>query len=119
MGYDLSGGFNVHIEDWPYALDLARLFGWNQRGTLAPDDVFYDKDGNISGRFTNPPEEWGGDYLSNDDQWVDGPDALGLSQALSRALAGYKFESDDQRAMVEDLARYVADRFGKGGFGIR
>jgi len=61
---------------WTKALELARLYGWQAKGTRPPSDLnFYELNA-----------EWHGTYLTNDGQTVKTEDAYWLAAALQKAL---------------------------------
>ncbi len=114
MGYDLigHGGATYNVDTWPRLLDIARAFGWEPQGTVAPT---YEKG------------ECCGTYITNDGQLVTDEDAKALGLALYRALdavtSGKELikeqsqafrELNDSLAVVRDLADYAI----MGGFAI-
>jgi hypothetical protein len=82
MSYDL---FNQSTEisrkfsrqSWVKALELARSYGWQPRGTCPP--ALYD--------FRALDAEWSGTYMTNDGQVVKAEDARLLAAALEQSLA--------------------------------
>ena len=80
MGMDFSGAggaFSMHCGSWCKALQLARQYGWQPAGTVAPD----------YGPEYPPLTDWNGEYVSNSYQEVTDSDAKNLADALDRALA--------------------------------
>jgi hypothetical protein len=75
MGYDLhsSSGSETRWTQiyWSRILELAEKYGWQSKGTSAPKDY--------SGN-------WSGDYWHNSGQIVDSDDAMGIANALEKAL---------------------------------
>ncbi len=63
-------------QTWAKALELARLYGWQPRGTQPP--ALFD--------FYALNAEWNGTYLTNDGQVVQAEDARALAAALERSL---------------------------------
>jgi hypothetical protein len=61
---------------WTKALELARLYGWQSKGTCPPPGLnFYELNA-----------DWHGTYLTNDGQMVKTEDAFLLAAALEKAL---------------------------------
>jgi hypothetical protein len=63
-------------QSWAKALELARSYGWQPKGTRAPHA--YD--------LYQLNAEWDGRYLTNDGQIVKAEDAYSLAAALERSL---------------------------------
>lgn len=63
-------------QSWAKALELARSYGWQPRGTQAPPGM----------DFFQLEAEWNGTYMTNDGQVVKAEDAHSLAAALERAL---------------------------------
>jgi len=63
-------------QSWTKALELARLYGWQPKGTYPP--LEYD--------FRLLNADWNGTYLTNDGQLVKAEDASSLAFALERSL---------------------------------
>lgn len=81
MGYDLVNqsteiSRKLSRQSWAKALELARSYGWQPRGTRPP--ALYD--------FRALGAEWSGSYLTNDGQIVKAEDARLLAAALERSL---------------------------------
>ena len=97
---------------WAKALELARLYGWQPKGTRPPPDLnFYELNA-----------DWHGTYLTNDGQIVRAEDAFLLAAALEKSLEhisdaniqidwsfAFRVEDDlpewlspDERAMMEE-----------------
>jgi hypothetical protein len=97
---------------WTKALELARLYGWQSKGTRPPSGLnFYELNA-----------DWHGTYLTNDGQTVKAKDAFLLAAALEKALdhiadinPGIKWDpelwveddlpewlSPDERDLIED-----------------
>jgi len=94
MGFDLTSEtgaeFRLGGVGWTFYLNLAERYGWSPAGTLPPD--------------SSRPEEWPGNYDSNEGQRVTGADAAALATALQAALA------DPNRLVVEaSLARELSE----------
>lgn len=81
MSFDLtrSDGAWLSLPNvyWSAALHLARLNGWQPRGTLAPD----------LGPEFEPCTNWDGGYGTNDFQRMTPEDAGSMARALEAALA--------------------------------
>jgi hypothetical protein len=61
---------------WTKALELARLYGWQSKGTRPPPGLnFYELNA-----------DWHGTYLTNDGQTVKAEDAFLLAAALEKSL---------------------------------
>ena len=61
---------------WTKALELARLYGWQPKGTHPPSHLnFYELNA-----------DWHGTYLTNDGQLVKTEDAFLLAAALEKSL---------------------------------
>ena len=61
---------------WTKALELARRYGWQSKGTRPPPGLnFYELNA-----------DWHGTYLTNDGQTVKTEDAFALAHALHKAL---------------------------------
>jgi len=63
-------------QSWVKALELARLCGWQPKGTYPPS--IYD--------FHSLNAEWHGSYLTNESQTVTAEDALSLANTLEKSL---------------------------------
>jgi len=63
-------------QSWAKALELARLYGWQPKGTHTPLEHDF--------RLLNV--DWNGTYLTNDGQLVKAEDAFSLAFALERSL---------------------------------
>lgn len=84
MGYDLRGkkrNFHYTIHSFPKVLRLAIKYGWEPMGTLNPD--VRDADGQIISFIK--PEDWDGNYTTNDWQFVTEDDVKNLANALKKA----------------------------------
>ena len=79
---------------WEFYLALARTYGWEGQGTVAPDGV--------------PSEEWEGAYNSNDGQRVTPGDAVEMASALERVLAD-PARQDRQREVIREIGREVRE----------
>ncbi len=84
MGMDLhgAGGYaRCSGLEWIKVLQLAHEYGWESLGT--------EMDGWINsetGELIEPPDDWDGNYTSNDTQWVTEEDASRIADALEDAL---------------------------------
>ena len=79
-----NGGYlNLRHSDWRDILDLAEMFGWNRKGTVAPRDLDRDESG-----------EWPGCYNSNDFQVIHQDDAFEMSMALKRGMLALDDQSN-------------------------
>jgi hypothetical protein len=90
-------------QSWAKALELARLYGWQPRGTCTPR-VY------ASYRLE---AEWNGTYLTNDGQIVLAEDAYFLAAALERALDDISDERPEmdwnvQSWREDDLPEWLA-----------
>ena len=105
MGFDFTSetGTTEQIRGggWSLLLYAAESYGWLKLGTLPPEGV--------------KPEEWEGDYATNDGQSVRASDAVALAEAWERLLL------DPQRVlkvralqvqMDEDLRRLAKEQYG-------
>ena len=76
MGFDLKSETGQEIQwtgvYWRLMLPLAEQYGWRPAGTVQPEGV--------------PPEEWDGEYLTNDGQLVTEGDASALAEAIAKAI---------------------------------
>ncbi len=61
---------------WTKALELARLYGWQPKGTRPPSHL----------NFHELNADWHGTYLTNDGQLVKAEDAFLLAAALEKSL---------------------------------
>ncbi len=61
---------------WTKALELARLYGWQPKGTRPPSHL----------NFHELNADWHGTYLTNDGQLVKTEDAFLLAAALEKSL---------------------------------
>jgi hypothetical protein len=97
---------------WTKALELARVYGWQSKGTRPPSHL----------NFHELNADWHGTYLTNDGQMVKAEDAFLLAAALEKSLdhisdtnlqidwnSKFLIEDDlpdwlspDERAMIED-----------------
>jgi hypothetical protein len=105
MGYDLSGGVSINRHGWFYCLAVARAFGWEPQGTEAPDQVTYNADGTTTPSFSMPPDQWDGNYVTNDWQFVTDSDAANLAAALDRAITAIKgapATAEQRRVLASD-----------------
>ena len=81
MSYELVNPFTAEYSKfsrqfWTKALELARLYGWQPKGTrLTPKCD-----------FPTAGVDWLGTYLTNDGQRVTAEDAFSLAAALERSL---------------------------------
>jgi hypothetical protein len=66
----------ISRQSWVKALELARLYGWQPKGTHPPS--IYD--------FHSLNADWHGTYLTNESQMVRAEDALSLAETLEKAL---------------------------------
>jgi hypothetical protein len=62
---------------WPKVLELAKFYDWEPLGTRPPQ---------IFDFYGIPPDDWDGNYLTNDEQTVMNEDALALAIALEDSL---------------------------------
>jgi glycosyltransferase involved in cell wall biosynthesis len=106
MGYDLTSESGADLrftaEAWALLLNLAEAYGWKPCGSAAPEEV--------------NPEEWAGDYDSNDGQRVSREDAEAMAAALERALADpgrTEKERHIGRELNEELRRLEVEAFGE------
>ena len=87
---------------WVKALELARLYGWQSKGTLPPPHLdFYELNA-----------DWHGTYLTNDGQVVKAEDAFLLAAALEKSLdhipdANIEIKWDPQLWVEEDLPEWL------------
>jgi hypothetical protein len=83
-------------QHWAKALELARIYGWQPKGTLSP----------AVHNFHELGADWNGTYLTNDGQMIKADDALSLAVALEKALDDIpdtKIEIDwDPKFWIED-----------------
>lgn len=87
MGMDLLGRgvyFRYNHWYWSQVLLLAYRYGWKPAGTKI--DHFGKVDEEKWEQFRHLYEDWDGDYVSNECQWVTDEDAANIAQALERAL---------------------------------
>src|SRR4026207_496463 len=61
---------------WTKALELARRYGWQSKGTRLPPGL----------NFYELTADWHGTYLTNDGQTVKAEDAFLLAAALEKSL---------------------------------
>ena len=66
----------ISRQSWVKALELARLYGWQPKGTYPPS--IYD--------FHKLNADWHGTYLTNESQMVRAEDALSLAETLEKSL---------------------------------
>ena len=90
-------------QTWAKALELARVSGWEPRGTTVPcTHDLYELNA-----------DWSGTYMTNDGQVVKAEDARSLAAALERALdqipdAGVCFDWDPNRWRDDDLPDWLS-----------
>jgi hypothetical protein len=114
------GSVGLWFEEWGNCLRLARAFGWQPAGTLAPAE------NTRWARTDGKTAEWDGDYSTNELQQVTDEDAMAFSVALRTGLlAGERIEEltikefDALRRVPRAFDSYVtrvADYAAKGGF---
>ena len=75
MSYDLCNSNGDHVAfnltGWEQVLKLAEMYGWRTAGTLPPEDL---------------DTEWDGDYFLNDGEVVTADDAKAIAEALTKAM---------------------------------
>ncbi len=98
MGMDLhgAGGYaRCSGLEWSKVLLLAYEYGWEPLGT--------EMDGWINsetGELIEPPDEWNGNYTSNEGQWVTEEDASRIADALEDALEDIPDREVDKTGVV-------------------
>jgi hypothetical protein len=88
---------------WVKALELARLYGWESKGTHPPSHLnFYELNA-----------DWHGTYLTNDGQIVKAEDAFLLAAALEKSLediadASTEIKWDPELWAEDDLPEWLS-----------
>lgn len=99
MGMDLHGASGYErfsYTSWCEILGLAYEYGWKPQGTEAGQ--WYDENGKLIKQLSPDPDEWDGDYFSNNFQLVTEEDAANIADALERALDDIPdFDTDEKR----------------------
>ena len=98
MGMDFIAPHGTEMTNWTgwrEIYGLAVEFGWEPAGTICPDGC--------------DPENWEGDYFSNDGQLITDEDAAALAAALRRAIAAnvLKSTASDRQEPSEKEAEVV------------
>lgn len=86
MGMDILGSnwdFGCGVVFWAECLALAKAFGWEPAGTVAP----------APGHQGDYYDAWDGNYRTNDYQEVTDADAHAFAMALYRAIHAMMMES--------------------------
>jgi hypothetical protein len=88
---------------WTKALELARLYGWQSKGTHPPPGLnFYELNAG-----------WHGTYLTNDGQTVKAEDAFLLAAALEKSLdhiadTNIKIDWNSEFSVEDDLPEWLS-----------
>jgi hypothetical protein len=93
MGMDILGSdwdFGCGAVFWAECLALARAFGWEPAGTVAPAPCHQG----------DCYDAWNGNYLTNDYQEVTDADAHAFAMALYRAIDAMMMESPVKQTQV-------------------
>lgn len=104
MGMDLSGEggyYRFSNVAWGKVLELARQYGWEPAGTMAPPSTVHNADGTVDMELTQGYRKayanWDGNYHINARQWVTDEDAANIADALERALDDIPdFDTDEK-----------------------
>jgi hypothetical protein len=77
-------------------LELAYDYGWKPAGTV-PGEWIIPETGEVDKRLSPDPDEWDGNYVTNDFQWVTDKDAAHIADALEKALDDIPdFDTDEK-----------------------
>jgi hypothetical protein len=99
VGMDLDGAGGIerfNNTSWCKMLELAYEYGWKPAGT-EPGQWFNSETGEVDEQMSPDPDEWDGNYFTNDFQWVTDEDAAHIADALERALDDIPdFDTDEK-----------------------
>ena len=76
----------IRMNNWTWfgLVELAEKYGWNPRGTVAPDRL------ELAGSYPERGNPWQAEYWGNQTRLVLIEDALNLADALERAFIKYE-----------------------------
>jgi hypothetical protein len=86
-----GGSVSMGSANWRVCLEIAHKYGWEPKGTRAPDHVIGD------------PAQWDGGYGTNDFQMVTDDDARAIAEALRRGIV----VGEDNDNIIENLAGFA------------
>lgn len=111
MGMDLingAGGIERFSNtSWREMLKVAYEYGWKPAGT-EPGEWIDPETGELDKRLSPDPDEWDGNYFSNDCQWVTEEDAAHIADALERALKDMPACNTDEKRVEHGLSNLPA-----------
>jgi hypothetical protein len=77
---------NVDAIDWPMALWLATLYGWDESATSPPRSLWNGEPPGGGDVLDAALDAWGGSWLARQGQWAWFDDSTSLAEALAAAL---------------------------------